>query len=754
MKLKCYLIFVFYAIVIFFTNSADASFTESEYRSVAKNFLTYINCSKTIKSVTYVNANQKIIGRIFHLDAGGYLIIPETTILPPIKGYSLKNDYHSLPQAYKDFIMHEMEVYQSSQSARSSSINSKRWDFLLKNTSVSDSKKSYTPDTFLLQTTWDQNYPYNKMLPKIGGQNVLAGCTQTALAQILKYHQHPERGKGIASHIWNNQTLETILFRAYHWDNMPDNLDNSTLEYFQDEVALLYKDLAIVNEADFGTDSTGSYVHVDSLYEYFGYATEIKEMTNENESEFFSVIQNEIDNLRPVLLSLPNHSTVADGYSSDRTGKKIHINMGWSGHADDYYYLNQTIYTEYYTFPVTSLRIKYNIKPCHPEANNCYENLTALETNDIKNGFQISGKFDSEIDIDTYREYLKGPSTITGDRGYDNQAFYIMVYNSKKELLISSRDPIEQDVPVDVYTIQISLNGYPFDDKDTYEVNITTQSVSDAEMDMIQNQDTPPMFNTEFQDQILSTGSQFHIRVDAVDEDGDIVLLKAISSTDIVNTTIEDDVLTLSSSGDVGHARIFVIASANGKLTQEFFDVLVCNDALGWGRDFEIHGIFENQDDYNTHLLLLEGQCQISGDNGYTSQGFYTSVLDHHQNTIIEMNTQTINQPFNKSMYWIGTSLKQNVNGSGNYIAYDPAHRDYVLSVNCPDASWTFQDVADTMGIDLTDTNIITLRISILYLQILAGNSVPNIADIMYIQDISRIEMDDVLYHLQYISEN
>jgi len=737
-------------VVVCLTNSADASFTENEYRTVANNYLAYLNCSKTIQSVAHINTNQKNIGRIFHLDGGGYLIIPETTILPPIKGYSLKNDYHSLPQAYKDFIINELEIYQRVKPGRSSSINSKSWEFLLNDTFISDNKTNYPPDTILLQTTWNQDYPYNKMLPQIDGQNVLAGCTQAAQAQIMKYHQHPKRGKGIASHTWKSKNLQTILFREYHWENMPNNLDNSTPEHIQDEVALLYKDLAIVNEAEFGIDGTCSYVHVDSLYEYFGYATEIKEMTNENESAFFSVIRNEIDNLRPILLSLPNHATVADGYSADRTGKKIHINMGWSGHDDDYYYLNQTINTESYTFPVTSLRIKYNIKPCHSEDNNCYENLTALEADDIKNGFHISGKFDFENDFDAYREFLKGPSEITGDRGYQNQAFYMMVYNSKNVQVISSRDAINYDFPVDYYTIKISLNGYPFDDYDTYEVNISTQSVTDIEMDIIQNQDTPPVINTEFQDLIISTGHQYRIRVDAVDENGDIVLLNAVSSTDIVETTIEDDVLTLSSTGDVGHAHMIIIARANGKFTQKSFDVLVSHIQIGWGKEFQIQGIFENQDDYNSHQLLLEGQCQISGDNGYITQGFYTSVLDHNQNIIIDMNDQTINQSFNKSMYWIDTSLKNN----GSTIVYEPTHSEYLLVVNCPDASWTFQDVADIMGIDMTNTNIITLKQSILYLQILAGNSVPDIADIMYIQNISRIEMNDVLYNLQYISEN
>jgi hypothetical protein len=735
---------------------AASLLTENDYHKVANNFLAYKNCGKKIVSVEKIIFNQKNVGRVFHLDGGGYLIMPETIILPPIKGYSLKNDYDSLPDAYKAFLINELKIYQSntnSKNVRTDSINYKKWDFLIKFDSTRQKKRNYIPDTFLLQTSWNQNYPYNKMLPKINNNNVLAGCTQAAQAQIMKYHQHPVRGKGLASHTWNNQTLETILFREYHWDNMPENVDNSTPEFIQDEVALLYKDLAIVNKADFRTDGTSSSIDVDALYEYFGYATDIQQMTNENENEFFSVIRNEIDNQRPILLSLPNHATVADGYASDATGKKIHINMGWGGHDDDYYYLNQTIHTSSYTFPVTLLRIKYNIKPCNPNENNCYENISSLEADDIQNGFQISGKFDVENDIDAYSEYLKGLSKIEGDRGYVNQAFYIDVYTSKNELVISSDDSIQYDFPVDYYTIKISLKGYTFDDFDSYEVNIATQQVTDIEMDAIHRLDDPPIINTQFSDQILSLGKAYKIRIDAGDKDGDMVSLSAVSSTDSVDTTIEDDVLTITAT-EAGHSRIFVIAMANDKQVAKSFDILASHIEPGWGKEFTIQGFFENQDDYNLHQLLLDNQCQIKGDNGFSNQAFYTSVLDHDQHAIIDMNDATIIHTFNKSAYWIGVSLNQNSDGYGKYYKYDPAHSGYTLFITCPYASWTFQDIAEFLGIEINDTNIIRLKHAILYMQILSGYFVPDIKDIMFIQNITQIGIKDVLYILRYVADN
>lgn len=744
------------SLLVFICNTAQATLTENDYLQVAKNFLTYRNSHKRIISVTHIHDKQQCIGRIFHL-SGGYLVVPFSKILPPIKAYSLKNDYKTLPQAYKNLIINELKVYQNNtnrNSVNTLSINNQRWEFLLRDTTNVQSKRNYTPDTFLLQTTWNQDYPYNKLLPVIDGNNVLAGCTQAAQAQIMRYHQHPERGKGIASHTWNNQTFETILFREYHWENMSDNIDASTPEYIQDEVALLYRDLAIVNQAEFGLNSTLASLDVDALYEYFGYATDIKEMTNEDENAFFSVIRNEIDNQRPVLLSLPEHATVADGYASDQTGKKIHINMGWGGHDDDYYFLNETIITDTYDFPVTSLRIKYNIMPCNPDENNCYENLSALESNDEIEGLQITGTFDSENDIDAYALYLKGSTEITGDRGYSNQGFYIEVYNSEDTLILSSDETIHSEFPVDFYTIKISLKGYPFNDSyNTYDVQISSQSVTDDEKNLIQNQDNLPIINTELEDRIISAGTNTLIRIDAVDKDGDIVSLNAIPSTDLVEISISDDVLTISSTEGIGHVRIFVIAKANNKKVFKYFDALVSDIELGWGKEFTIQGIFESQSDYNTHPLLLDNQCKITGYNGFSNQAFYTSVLDQNLDNITDMNNDSINQAFNKARYWIGASLEQNPEGGGYYYNYDPDNPGYTLFVTCPDARWTFQDIAEVLGIEIKNTSILTLRQAIQYLQILSGYPVTDLSDIMLIQNISKIGMKDVLIILKQLSE-
>ena len=48
----------------------------------------------------------------------------------------------------------------------------------------------------LIKTKWDQGEPYNDLCPMAGDQRTLTGCGATALAQIMNYHQWPERATG------------------------------------------------------------------------------------------------------------------------------------------------------------------------------------------------------------------------------------------------------------------------------------------------------------------------------------------------------------------------------------------------------------------------------------------------------------------------------------------------------------------------------------------------------------------------------
>ena len=266
----------------------------------------------------------------------------------------------------------------------------------------------------------------------MNGQTVVTGCVNVAVAQVMRYHRHPAASQGVVSYLWDGppeQTLKTILFRSYNWDNMPGEVDSTTPDYQADEVALLIRDIGIANQTDFDVAGSSTSLNSRMLLENFGYSTSLSDMDNADFGSFLATLRGEIDAERPVLLSLPGHMTVADGYRTDGTGESVHINLGWGGSDDDFYFLDGPIHAGSYIFPVDAhmLRIYFNIKPCSAAAGDCAVNR---ETGDGINGPAIEGNFNQERDKDLYEAYLKGPTTIRGTRGYtQNLGFSMSIYS-------------------------------------------------------------------------------------------------------------------------------------------------------------------------------------------------------------------------------------------------------------------------------------------------------------------------------------
>ncbi|MBF0573985.1 MAG: C10 family peptidase, partial [Desulfamplus sp.] len=381
---------------------------------VALNFITYLGEDNyTISSTEPLEESGEIIGYLVNLTPQGYILIAGDTIRVPIKAYSLTSNFDNLPPSYVKVLLNELKVEESlkkSASGKNSGrnqpeeINSSYWEFLTQTKIVSrKSLRNYTPDTYLLTTKWDQGYPYNKFNPKVGEELTVTGCVQTALAQVMRYHKYPSKGSGVFKHTWGGKILTAVMNRPFNWDSMPDRLDGNTPQYQQDEVAALMRDLGVLNEAAFGTDSVGGTSvsfgdgNTNKFRKAFSYSN-ILYMDN-RDNLFFTTIKNEIDNKRPIILAIPGHMAVADGYASDGSGKKIHVNFGWAGSNDDYYYLDKTINTTQNSFSPQNT-IFYNIKPC--ENYECDPYITTTSGNSpvigsYQNGSLISAPSDIVI---------------------------------------------------------------------------------------------------------------------------------------------------------------------------------------------------------------------------------------------------------------------------------------------------------------------------------------------------------------------
>lgn len=394
--LNAFFIVVIFIILFPLPFGFAAPISKDRASEVAENFILLQKVSCAIIHMEPVSHSGQTVGYHMKLDPKGYILVAGDTLRVPIKAYSFATGFDELPPIYVEALLRELYVSpevlkeksqrrrdgvnptdgvdaahfansadSGHQTTAAEAVNRSYWDYLGDSTHFSGkTQRAYTPDTFLIMTQWNQGYPYNKFFPYLGDTLTLTGCVQTAVAQVMRYHAHPISGSGVFTHEWNGQTLTAVMNRPFNWSAMPDTVDGSSETYRQEEVAALMRDLGVMNEAEYGIDGTSAYFHSEAFSRAFGYAP-IYTMDSEDVGfdTFFSTIGDEIDAERPVLLSLPGHLTVADGYASDGSGRRIHVNMGWGGAHDDYYYLDETIFAGDFTFE-SDHSIYYNIRPC------------------------------------------------------------------------------------------------------------------------------------------------------------------------------------------------------------------------------------------------------------------------------------------------------------------------------------------------------------------------------------------------------
>ncbi len=227
----------------------------------------------------------------------------------------------------------------------------------------------------LIKTKWDQDYPYNCEIPKTSnGYRYMTGCVATAMAQVMKYWEHPAQGTGSRSY-YNSR--DRITFEAnfgdttYDWDNMIEkyiyNSNTKEGNFTEEEakaVGTLMYHAGVSVLMSYGTHSSSanllSIAH--ALITYFGYD---KSISNENRNYYSDeawsdLIYNELSEHRPVLYAGGQHSFICDGY--DVESDMFSFNWGWNGSGDGYFSLKGTSY--YHDFIESSFNIiQVNVKP-------------------------------------------------------------------------------------------------------------------------------------------------------------------------------------------------------------------------------------------------------------------------------------------------------------------------------------------------------------------------------------------------------
>lgn len=351
-------ILLFLLLLPYYALAAEVS--EQEALTIAYNFFNAPIVSNTGKKISRVQRNvrkvsNKSIGGqqlyIYNAENGnGYVIISADDCARPILGYSETGtiDENNIPTNFQYWLNEynrEISWAKTNGLVPSEEIQ-QEWNVLRTGQKRTQASITVPP---LLKTEWSQDAWYNSLCPYDSqvGKYCLTGCVATAMAQIMKYWNHPKHGKGIAFYTDFVYGFQFADFENtyYAWDKMPNDLNIFSSSQNITAVAELMYHCGVSVEMNYGTDASGahSWSVPDAVKNHFGYdeRTSLISKNYVSPDKWELMILEELLEGRPVYYSgggmRGGHAFVCDGYNGDH---KFHINWGWDQGLDGYYALS------------------------------------------------------------------------------------------------------------------------------------------------------------------------------------------------------------------------------------------------------------------------------------------------------------------------------------------------------------------------------------------------------------------------------
>lgn len=206
--------------------------------------------------------------------------------------------------------------------------------------------RAYTPVENFVMTQWDQGAPYNSMTPEVGGKHCPTGCVATAMAQILKYYNYPEKSEGISYYtVGNDPTDIRYEFNTtFKWDLIQVSYKGECSDESKQAVGELMRDCGYSVKMQY--DKNGSAALYTNAALGFVRNMCFKEGYVHNayralytDEEWMDIVEREMTAHRPILYGGNDgkdsgHAFVFSGLAEDG---KVYVNWGWDGAGDGYY---------------------------------------------------------------------------------------------------------------------------------------------------------------------------------------------------------------------------------------------------------------------------------------------------------------------------------------------------------------------------------------------------------------------------------
>jgi len=297
---------------------------------------------------------------VFEKESGGFIVVSADDVAVPILGETDSGafDKDGMPSALVWLLeTYEKQIEEAVTGGEAQDDEtSRRWKRAAQGSNSSATVAAASYPLTLLSTTWSQGAPYNLKTPLDGNARSATGCVATAIAQIMKYWQHPAYGTGASEAyktVPKDISVPSVSFNTlYNYADMLDNYPtaNSGTEAQREAVATLMYHCGVSVKMNYTSDESGALpTNVSSaLTKYFGYDACIQNIATGlggitvSASDWKDLVIGQIENNSPIYYNgvdteSGGHAFVIDGY--DNSTDRFHLNWGWGGNYNGFFAL-------------------------------------------------------------------------------------------------------------------------------------------------------------------------------------------------------------------------------------------------------------------------------------------------------------------------------------------------------------------------------------------------------------------------------
>lgn len=317
---------------------------------------------RTIAAQHTLADDRGVIGHLFQLAPGGWVVVPARRTLSPIVAWAETGELEFDAEAGLPLLVREQLTRTTARpEAAAPEWRARAWADLASPAARGGLPEDDAGATMieqggpLLQSSWHQGEPFQDFCPMGDGGRTVVGCVATAGAQILRYYQWPPSGEGTFSYAWRGDVschgaavpsvLSADFSDPYDWANMPLVTGEDETPAQRAAVAELCYEMAVALEMSFGRCNSASNPEgiQAALVQHFRFNPSLEAVTRLSRSRprWYELIQEEIDRGRPLFYNITSHALVTDGYQKVDTQLFYHVNYGWGGSNNAWFAIDE-----------------------------------------------------------------------------------------------------------------------------------------------------------------------------------------------------------------------------------------------------------------------------------------------------------------------------------------------------------------------------------------------------------------------------